>query len=76
MILLASSVVSAYLPQSDLSNKDQRTVTLFRRMNSNQHLTFLCKGFIFVSEDCTLLFIILQVLFNLNIFETEHCTFF
>jgi hypothetical protein len=77
MIFLASSVVSAWLPQSDLSNKDQQTVTLLQRMNCNQHLTtFLCKGFIVVSEDCTSLLIFLQVVFYLNIVETEHCTFF
>ena len=66
MILLATSVVSAWLPQSDLSNKDQQTVTLLQRVNCNQNITtFLCKWFIVVSEDSTLLLIVLQVLFYL-----------
>jgi hypothetical protein len=77
MILLAWSVVSAWLPQSDLSNKDQQTVTLLQQMNCNQHLTtFLCEWFTVVSEDCTLQLVILQVRFYLNIVETGHCTFF
>jgi hypothetical protein len=75
MILLATSVVSAWLPQSDLSNKDQRAVILLQWMNIYQNLTtFLCIGFIFVSKDCTL--IIFQVLVFLYMVETEHCTFF
>jgi hypothetical protein len=77
MIVLATSVVLTWLAQFELSNKDQWTVTLLQRINSNQHLTtFLCKGFIVVSEDCTLLVIILKVLIFLNIIETKHCTFF
>jgi hypothetical protein len=77
MILLASSVVLTWLLQSGLSNKDQRTVTLLQWMNSYRNLTtFLYKGLIVVSEDCTLLLIILQVLFYLNIVETEHSPFF
>jgi hypothetical protein len=77
MILLATSISLTWLSQSDLSNKDQRTVTLLQWMNSYQNLTtFLCKGFIVVSEDCELLLIIWQVLLYLNIAETEHCKFF
>jgi hypothetical protein len=64
-------------PNQTWSNMDQRTVTLLQRMNSNQHLIkFLSKGLIVVSEDCTLLLIILQVRFYLNIVETVLCTFF
>jgi hypothetical protein len=77
MILLASSVVSAWLPQSDLSNKDQQTVTLLQRMNCNQHITtLLCKGFIVVLEDCISLLIVFESAVLPNILETEHCAFF
>jgi hypothetical protein len=75
MIVLPTSVISAWVPQSDLSNKDQREITLLQWMNIYQNrTTFLCNGFIVVSKDCTL--IIFQVLFNLYTVETEHCTFF
>jgi hypothetical protein len=75
MIHLALSVVSAWLPQSDLSNKDQREVILLQWMNICQNrTTFLCNGFIVVSKHCTV--IILQVLFFLYVVETKHCTFF
>jgi hypothetical protein len=77
MILLATFAVLTWLPQSYLIDRDQWTVTLLQRMNSYQHLTtFLCKWFIVVSEDYTLLLVILQVLFYLNIVKKEHCTFF
>jgi hypothetical protein len=70
MIPLATSLVSAWLPQSDLSNKDKREVILLQWMNIYQNRTkFMCKGFIVVSKDCTL--IILQVLFYLYMVETE-----
>jgi hypothetical protein len=52
-------------------------VTMIQWMNNHQNrTTFLCNGFIVVSKDCILPFIILQVLFYLNMVETEHCTFF
>jgi hypothetical protein len=77
MILLATSIVLAWLSQSGLSNKEQRTVTLLQWMNIFQNRTTLLRiGFIVVSKDCTLPSIILQVLFYLNMVETEHCTFF
>jgi hypothetical protein len=77
MILLATSFVLIWLPQSDLSNKDQRTFTLLQWMNIHQNrTTFLCIGFIVVSKDCTFPLIILQMLFFLNMIETKHCTFF
>jgi hypothetical protein len=76
-LLFATSVVLAWLPQSDLSNKDQRTVSLLQWMKIYQNLTaFLCNGIIVVSKDFTFPFIILQVLFYLNMVETEHYTFF
>jgi hypothetical protein len=77
MILLATSVASAWLPQSDLRYEDQRALTLLQWMNIyRNHTTLLCNGFIVVSKDCILLLIIFQVLFYLNIVKTEHCTFF
>jgi hypothetical protein len=76
MILRATSVVSAWLSQSDLSNKDQRTVSLLQWMNIYQNRTsYLCIGFIVVSKDCKLPLIILQVLVYFNMVETEHYTF-
>jgi hypothetical protein len=49
MILLAKSVVSEWLPQSDLSKKDQRALILLQWMNICQNrTTFLCNGFIVV----------------------------
>jgi hypothetical protein len=75
MILLATSVVSAWLPQSHLSNKDQRAVILLQWMNIYQNrTTLLCNEFIDVSKDCTLK--VLHVLFYFNMVETEHCTIF
>jgi hypothetical protein len=77
MILLATSIAEAWLPQSDVSNKYQRTVSLLQWINGYQKFnTLLCKGFIVASKDCTLPLIIWQVLFYLNMVETEHCTFF
>jgi hypothetical protein len=77
MVLLATSVVSAWLPQSDLSKKDQRAVTLLQWIKIYQnHTTPFCNGFIVVSKDCTLSLIIFQELSYLNMVETEHCTFF
>jgi hypothetical protein len=77
MILLATSVVSAWLSQSDLSNKDQRTVILLQWMNIYQNRTiYLCIGFIVVSKGSRLPLITLQVLFYLNTVVTEQYTFF
>jgi hypothetical protein len=77
MNLLALIVVLAWLHQSELSNKDQRTVSLLQWMNSYQdHTTLLCKGFIVDSKVFALPFIIFKVLLYFNMLETEHCTFF
>jgi hypothetical protein len=77
MILLATPVVSAWLPQSDLSNKDQRKVTLLQWMNIyRNHTTFWSNRFVVVSKDCTLSLIILPVLFYHDMVETKHCTLF
>jgi hypothetical protein len=76
MILLAMSVVSTRLPQSDLSNKDQQTVTLLQWMKNYQNrTTFLCKGFIVVSEEYFAINHLASAVLR-NIVETEHCTFF
>jgi hypothetical protein len=77
MILLATSIVEAWLPQSDVSNKYRQTVFLLQWINGYQNsLRLLCKGFIVASKGCTLPLIIWQVLFYLNMVVTEHCTFF
>jgi hypothetical protein len=90
MILLATSVVLAWLSQSDLSNKDQRTVIPIRHeqqgptdghsASMDDHLPKSLYVLVYRIHCCLeRLYIAIDHLasvFYLNMVATEHCTFF